>query len=121
MECAKKKGHACFMRRNYDILTCFSHHKGQVAEMTKRCTSSHTDVIFVVMDALVRIYEDDLIATENVTAMPWPPAILLHCPSHSSANRFAKMTRMTISKSSVVDMTKMMFAIRHNTIHHCFS
>ena len=42
----------------------------QVAEMAKRCTSSQTDVIFVVMDALVRIYEDDSIATKSVTAMP---------------------------------------------------
>ena len=32
-----------------------------LAEMAKRCTPSHTDVIFVVMDAFVRIYEDDLI------------------------------------------------------------
>ena len=40
--------------------------------MTKRCTPSQTDVIFVVMDALVRIYEDDLSATRNVTAIPWP-------------------------------------------------
>ena len=39
-------------------------------EMTKICTPSQTDVIFVVMDALVRIYEDDLMATKNVTAIP---------------------------------------------------
>ena len=38
---------------------------GQVAEMAKICTPSQTDVIFVVMYALVRIYEDDLIATED--------------------------------------------------------
>ena len=31
----------------------------------------HTQTfIFVVMDAIVRIYEDDLIATRNVTAIP---------------------------------------------------
>ena len=45
-------------------------HKGQVAEMTNRCTPSQTDVILVVMDALVRIYEEDLIAPRNVTAIP---------------------------------------------------
>ena len=69
------------MKRNYDSFTCFSQHRGQVKEMTKICTPSQTDVIFAVMDALVRIYEDDLMATKNVT--------------DSSANRFAKMTRMT--------------------------
>ena len=41
---------------------------GQVTEMSKRCTPSQTDVIFVAMDSLVRIYEDDLIATDSVTA-----------------------------------------------------
>ena len=41
---------------------------GQVAEMTKRCVRSQTDVIFVVLDALVRIYEDELIATSDMTA-----------------------------------------------------
>ena len=29
-----------------------------------------TDVIFVEMNALVRIYEDDLMATRSVTAIP---------------------------------------------------
>ena len=60
---------------DYDSLTCFSQHAEQVAEMTKRCTPSQTDVIFVVMDALVRIYEDDLIAKRNVNAIPWPYAL----------------------------------------------
>ena len=55
---------------DYDSLTCFSQHAEQVAEMTKRCTPSHTNVIFVVMDVIVRIYEDDLIAKRNVTAIP---------------------------------------------------
>ena len=44
----------------------------QVAEMAKRCTPSQTDVIFVVMDAVVRIYEYNLIAKRCATAMPWP-------------------------------------------------
>ena len=43
--------------------------EGQVAEMAKRCTPSKTDVIFVVMDALVRIYVDDLNAGRDVTAL----------------------------------------------------
>ena len=43
---------------------------GQVAEMTKGCTRSQTDVIFVLVDALVRICEDVLIATRTVTAIP---------------------------------------------------
>ena len=42
---------------------------GQVAEMEKRCTPSQTDVTFVAMDAFVKVYEDDLIATRSVTAM----------------------------------------------------
>ena len=58
------------MKKDYDTLTCVSQQTRQVEEMTKRCTLSQTDVIFVVMDALVRIYEDDLIATRSVTAMP---------------------------------------------------
>ena len=41
----------------------------QVAVMEKRCTQSQTDVIFVVMNVLVRIYEDDLTAIRNVTAI----------------------------------------------------
>ena len=45
---------------------------GQVAEMEKRCTPSQTDVIFVAMDAFVKVYEDDLIATRSVTAMQCP-------------------------------------------------
>ena len=51
------------MQRNYDNLTRLSQQTRQVAEMAKRCAPSQTDVIFVVLDALVRIYEDDLIAT----------------------------------------------------------
>ena len=44
--------------------------QNKVAEMTKRCTPSHTDVVFVVMDALARICEDDLIAMRSATAIP---------------------------------------------------
>ena len=40
-----------------------------MAEVTKRCSPSQPDVIFVVMNALVKFYEDDLIAKRNVTAM----------------------------------------------------
>ena len=55
---------------DYDSLTRLSQQTRQVAEMAKRCTPAQTDVILVVMDALVRIYEDDLIAMRSVTAMP---------------------------------------------------
>ena len=48
---------------------------GQVAVMGERCTPSQTDVIFVAMDALVKIYEYDLIATRSVTAMQCPYAL----------------------------------------------
>ena len=37
--------------------------------MANRCIPSHTDVIFVVMDTLVRIYEDDLTTTGSAIAM----------------------------------------------------
>ena len=60
------------MKRNCGSLKCVSQHQDKVAEMAKRCTPSQTDVIFVAMDALVKIYEDDLIATGNVTAMLCP-------------------------------------------------
>ena len=41
-----------------------SHSKTEhMAEMAKRCTPSQDDVIFAAMDALMRIYEDDSIAT----------------------------------------------------------
>ena len=43
--------------------------------MTKGCTPSQTDVIFVDMDALARIYEDDLIATSNMTVILQPSAL----------------------------------------------
>ena len=49
--------------------------------MGERCTPSQTDVIFVAMDALVKIYEDDLIATRSVTAVQCP---LLSCSCVSS-------------------------------------
>ena len=42
---------------------------GQVAGMVKCCPQSQTDVTFVVMDAIVGLDEDDLIAKRNVTAM----------------------------------------------------
>ena len=44
----------------------------QVAEMTKRCTPSQTDVIFVVMNALVHVLEHEVLllltAIEKATA-----------------------------------------------------
>ena len=52
------------MKKNYDSLARLSQQTRQVAEMAKRCSPSQTDVIFVAMDALVRIYEVDVIATE---------------------------------------------------------
>ena len=58
------------MKKNYDSLARLSQQTRQVAEMAKRCTPSQTDVIFVVMDDVVRIYADDLIATRSATAMP---------------------------------------------------
>ena len=72
---ALEKGHAGCMKRNYDSLTRLSQNTEQVAEMAKRCIPSQTDVIFVAIDALVRIYEDDLIATRCVTAMQYPDAL----------------------------------------------
>ena len=47
----------------------------QVSEMAKRCTPSQTDVIFVAKGALLRIHEDDLIATRSVTAMKYRYAL----------------------------------------------
>ena len=55
---------------DHDSRTCFSQHTEQVAEMTTRGTPPQTDVIFFVKDALVRICEDNLTATRNVTATP---------------------------------------------------
>ena len=74
------------MTWSYDSLTCYSQQTGQVAEMTKRYSPSQTDVIFVVMDALLRIYEDDLIATRNVTAVLYPYAFHPSCPNQPTAN-----------------------------------
>ena len=54
--------------------------------MTKRCSPSQPDVMFVVMNALVKVCEDDLIAKINVTvmslmiAMPYAHALGLSCP-----------------------------------------
>ena len=39
-----------------------------LAVLVKRCLQSQTEVIFVVLDALVRICEHDLITTSNMTA-----------------------------------------------------
>ena len=93
-ECAGKI-HACCMKRNYDSLTCVSQHQeegaGQGAEMAKRCTSSQTDVIFVAMDALVRTYEDDLIATDSVTAMSCPYSLAHVSRLSSIAKQKVKM------------------------------
>ena len=64
-----------------------SQQTGQVAEMTKGCGPSQPEVIFVVMDALVKLYEDDLFAQRNVTAMslviamPYAHALGLSCPN----------------------------------------
>ena len=66
-------------KRNYDSLTRLSKQTRQVSEMAKRCTPSQTDVLFVAMDALVRTFEDDLIATRIVTAIPQPYALGLSC------------------------------------------
>ena len=57
-------------KRNYDSLTRLSQQTRQVAEVANRYTPSHTDVVFVVMDALVKICEDDLVAIRSVTAIP---------------------------------------------------
>ena len=54
---------------------------GQVAEMTKRCSPSQTDVIFVAMDAFVRIYVDDLFATGSVAAIVVSLLSLAHVSS----------------------------------------
>ena len=71
------------------LLTRLSQQTRQVAEMAKRCTPSQTDVIFVAMDALVMIHEDDLIAMNSVTAMPLPCALDRSCPNQLTANRHA--------------------------------
>ena len=73
--CAKKSQKINAKNSDYDRLTHHSQQMREVAEMTKRCTPSHTDVIFVVMDALERIYEEDLMSTRSVTAMLWPYAL----------------------------------------------
>ena len=88
------------MKRSYVSLTRLSQLTRQVAEMAKRCTPSQTDAIFVVMNALVRIYEDDLIAIRNVTAisltiaMPQAHALGLSCPKQLTANQYARVSRL---------------------------
>ena len=52
-----------------DSLTRVLQQTTHVAEIAKRYTPSQTDVIYVVMDALVRIYVGDLMATRNVLAI----------------------------------------------------
>ena len=59
------------MKRNCDSLTHLSQQTRQVAENGEKMYSvTQTDVIFVVMNAVARIYEDDIIAMNSVTAMP---------------------------------------------------
>ena len=65
--------------------------------------SSQTDVIFVATDALVRIYEDDLIAKRNVTAMYCPYAFDLSCPNQLTVNQNAHVFRL----SSILARQKM--------------
>ena len=68
---------------------------GQVAEMAKSSRPSQTDVIFVAMDAVVeRIYEDDLIAKRNVTAMLYLCAFDLSCPNQLTADQNAHALRL---------------------------
>ena len=87
------------MKRNYDSLTRLSQRTRQVAEMAKRCTPSETHVIFVVMDALVMIYEDDLIATRGVTAMPSPYSLAR--VSRLGSIFSSKKTRVKLSRSKM--------------------
>ena len=47
----------------------------QVEGRAKGCLQSQADVIIVVPDALVRIYDDDLIATSTMTVIPSPFAL----------------------------------------------
>ena len=60
---------------------------------------TQSDVIFVAMDAVVRIYEDDLVATRSVTGMKYPYA-LAHLSRLSSIFARQKM-RMKSSKSKM--------------------
>ena len=45
---------------------CLLHEKGAMTQ---------SDVVFVAMDAVVRIYEEDLVATRSVIAMKYPYAL----------------------------------------------
>ena len=64
-----------------------SQQTGQVAEVTKGCGPSQPEVIFVVMNGIVKVYEGDLIAKKNVIAMslviamPYAHALGLSCPN----------------------------------------
>ena len=86
----------------------------QVAGTARFCPQSQTDVIFVAMDALVRIYEDDLIAKRNVVAMQYPCAFDLSLTNQLIANQNAlalrlgfilarQKMRMKLSKSKMTD------------------
>ena len=80
-----------------------SHSKqDQVAEMAKRCAPSQTEVIFVIMDALVRICEDDIIAINRVTATPWPDAFDLSCPNQLAPDRYAHVSGLSYSNRVVI-------------------
>ena len=68
-----------------------------MAEMTKGCGPSQPEVIFVVLNTLVKVYEDELIAKRNVTAMslviamPYAHTLGLSCPNRLvTANQNAR-------------------------------
>ena len=106
--------------------------------MTNRCSPSQPDVIFVVMNALKKVHEDDLTAMRMVTVMNPTIAIQkahafdLSCPNriviaNQNARAFgpssilARKNMKRRSRSLVVALIKMIVAIRQNSIHHHFS
>ena len=106
--------HACGMKRAMTV----SHSKtGHVAEMTKRCSSSQPDVVFIVMNALVNVLVDEvLLPVRMVTAMN--PTIAIQNAHAFELSSILARQKMKMSRSLVVAMTKMMVAIRQNSIHH---
>ena len=71
--------------------------KGQVAEMTKNGCPLQTGVIFVVMDALVNVLQDEV--------------LILHCqePRHSERSRVSSELHDRQEEDALVGtMTKMM-------------
>ena len=71
---------------------------GQVTGRAKGCLQSQTDVIFVVLDALVKIFEDDLIALLSVvqgcvTGISCVPTTRrTRCMSHQNSGSFLYKT-----------------------------